>query len=130
MDISVRDQVFGGDNRAWLGSQHGTESNRSITLDVSTFTEATPYPDGFIPSGIVLGEITATGLFGPFDPNAEDGRDTAAGHLFNSIPVSAGATNLGAPLLDHGAVVESKLPAASGLDATAKADLAGQIRYR
>ena len=130
MDISVRDQVFGSENRAWLGSQHGTESNRSITLDVSTFTEATHYPDGFIPSGIVLGEITATGLFGPFDPNAEDGRDTAAGHLFNSIPVSAGATNLGAPLLDHGAVVESKLPAASGLDATAKADLAGQIRYR
>lgn len=130
MDISVRDQVFGGDNRAWLGSQHGTESNRSITLDVSTFTEATHYPDGFIPSGTVLGEIEATGLFGPFDPNAVDGRDTAAGHLFNSIPVSADATNLGAPLLDHGAVVESKLPAASGLDATAKADLAGQIRYR
>lgn len=130
MDISVRDQVFGSENRAWLGSQHGTESNRSITLDVSTFTEATHYPDGFIPSGIVLGEIEATGLFGPFDPNAVDGRDTAAGHLFNSIPVSADATNIGAPLLDHGAVVESKLPAASGLDATAKADLAGQIRYR
>lgn len=130
MDISVRDQVFGSENRAWLGSQHGTESNRSITLDVSTFTEATHYPDGFIPSGTVLGEIEATGLFGPFDPNAVDGRDTAAGHLFNSIPVSADATNIGAPLLDHGAVVESKLPAASGLDATAKADLAGQIRYR
>lgn len=130
MDISVRDEVFGSENRAWLGSQHGTESNRSITLDVSTFTAATHYPDGVIPSGVVLGQITATGLFGPFDPNATDGRDTAAGHLFNSIPVSAGATNLGAPLLDHGAVVESKLPAASGLDATAKADLAGQIRYR
>lgn len=130
MDLTVRDEVFGSENRAWLGSQHGTESNRSITLDVSTFTAATHYPDGFIPSGVVLAEITASGLFGPFDPNAEDGRDTAAGHLFNSIPVRTGATNIGAPLLDHGAVVESKLPAASGLDATAKADLAGQIRYR
>jgi hypothetical protein len=79
---------------------------------------------------VVLAEITATGLYGPFDPDAEDGRDTAAGHLFNSTPVAAGATHLGAPLLNHGAVVESKLPAASGLDATAKADLAGQIRYR
>lgn len=130
MDLSVRDEVFGSENRAWLGSQHGTESNRSITLDVSTFTEATHYPDGVIPSGVVLGEITASGLFGPFDPDAEDGRDTAAGHLFNSTPVRAGVTNIGAPLLDHGAVVESKLPAASGLDETAKADLAGQIRYR
>lgn len=130
MDLSVRDEVFGSENRAWLGSQHGTQSNRSITLDVSTFTEATHYPDGYIPSGVVLGEITATGLFGPFDPDATDGRDTAVGHLFNSTAVRAGATNIGAPLLDHGAVVESKLPAASGLDATAKADLAGQIRYR
>ena len=130
MDLSVRDEVFGSENRAWLGSQHGTDSNRTITLDVATFTAATHYPDGFIPSGVVLAEITASGLFGPYDPNAEDGRDTASGHLFNSIAVRAGATRLGAPLLDHGAVVESKLPAASGLDASAKADLAGQIRYR
>lgn len=130
MDLTVRDEVFGSENRAWLGSQHGTESNRTITLDVSTFTAATHYPEGFIPSGVVLGQITGSGLFGPFDPNALDGRDTAAGHLFNSTPVKAGATNIGAPLFDHGAVVESKLPAASGLDATAKADLAGQIRYR
>ena len=130
MDLTVRDEVFGSENRAWLGSQHGTESNRSITLDAAAFTAATHYPEGFIPSGIVLAEITSSGFYGPYDPEAIDGRDTAAGHLFNSIPVSAGATNLGAPLLDHGAVVESKLPAASGLDATAKADLAGQIRYR
>ncbi len=132
MDLTVRDEVYGSENRAWLGSQHGTESNRSITLDVAAFTAATHYPpDGYIPpSGTVLAEITASGLFGPYDPDAEDGRDTAAGHLFNSIKVATGATRLGAPLLDHGAVVESKLPADSGLDALAKADLAGQIRYR
>ncbi|MGY5764978.1 head decoration protein [Brachybacterium sp. DNPG3] len=130
MDLTVRDEVFGSENRAWLGSQHGTESNRSITLDVAAFTAATHYPNGVIPSGTVLAVIAASGLYGPYDPDAEDGRDTAAGHLFNSTPVRAGATKLGAPLLDHGAVVESKLPAASGLDALAKADLAGQIRYR
>lgn len=130
MDLTVRDEVFGSENRAWLGSQHGTESNRSITLDVSTFTAETHYPDGHIPSGVVLGEITATGQFGPYDDAATDGRETAAGHLFNSTPVRAGATAIGAPLLDHGAVVESKLPAGHGLDAAAKADLAGQIRYR
>lgn len=130
MDLTVRDEVFGSENRAWLGSQHGTESNRSITLDAAAFTAATHYPEGFIPSGTVLAVITDSGFYGPYDPEAIDGRDTAAGHLFNSTPVRAGATTIGAPLLDHGAVVESKLPANSGLDATAKADLAGQIRYR
>lgn len=129
MDLTVRDEVFGIENRAWLGSQHGTESNRSITLDAALFTAATHYPDGYIPSGVVLGR-TAAGLYGPYDAAATDGRETAAGHLFNSIPVRAGATNIGAPLLDHGAVVESKLPAGHGLDASAKTDLAGQIRYR
>lgn len=130
MDLSVRDEVFGVENRAWLGSQHGTQSNRSITLDASAFTEATHYPEGFIPSGVVLGQITGSGLFGPYDDTATDGREVAAGHLFNSVPVRAGATNIGAPLLDHGAVVESKLPAGHGLDAAAKTDLAGQIRFR
>ena len=130
MDLSVREEVFGSENRAWLGSQHGTDSNRSITLDVSTFTGATHYPDGFIPSGVVVGEITASGLFGPYDDTAVDGRAIAAGHRCTSIPGRARAPNLGAPLLDHGAVVESKLPADHGLDEAAKTDLAGQIRYR
>lgn len=130
MDLTVRDEVFASENRAWLGSQHGTESNRSITINAALFTAATHYPDGFIPSGVVLGRVTASGLYGPYDPAALDGRETAAGHLFNSTPVRAGATNIGAPLLDHGAVVESKLPAGHGLDAAAKTDLAGQIRYR
>lgn len=130
MDISVRDQVWGGDDRAWLGSQHGTDSNRTITLDVAKFDKTKHYPTGKIPSGIVLGRITASFLYGPYDPAASDGRETAAGFLFNSTVVPAGATRLGAPLLDHGAIDESELPANSGWDAAAKADLAGQIRTR
>lgn len=130
MDLTVRDEVYGAENRAWLGSQHGTSSNRTITLDVTAFTAATHFPDGVIPSGTVLAEITDSGLFGPYDPAAEDGRGDAAGHLYNSTQVKTGVTHIGAPLLDHGAVVESKLPAGHGLDESAKADLAGQIRYR
>ena len=130
MDLTVRDEVFAVENRAWLGSQHGTDSTRSITLDVSKFTADTHYPTGVIPSGIVLGQITDGGLFGPYDPAATDGRQTPAGHLYNSTKVATGATRLGAPLLDHGAVVEDKLPTGHGLDAAAKTALAGQIRYR
>lgn len=129
MDLSVRDQVYGGENRAWLGTQHGTQSNRSITLDVAAFTAETHFPDGVIPSGILLAKITASGLYGPYDATATDGRATPAGHLFDSVPVKAGATRLGAPLYWHGAVVESRLPAGAGVDAAAKTALQGQITY-
>lgn len=129
MDLSVRDEVFGGENRAWLGSQHGTQSNRSITIDASLFTAGTHYPDGVIPSGILVAEVGTSGIFGPYDAAATDGRETPAGHLFNSIKVATGAKNIGAPLFWHGAVVESKLPGAAGVDAAAKTALAGKITY-
>lgn len=127
MDLSVRDEVYGAENRAWLGTQHGTQANRSITLDVALFTQATHYPDGQIPSGILLGKVTATGLYGPYSAAATDGRQNPAGFLFDTTRVATGAKRLGAPLYWHGAVVESKLPAGHGVDAAAKTALRGAI---
>lgn len=129
MDISVRTTTYGVENRSWLGSAHGTEATRTVTLDVSAFTEATHYPDGYIPSGVVLGRITASGLYGPYDNAAVDGRELAAGFLFNSTTVN-GTADLGAPLLEHGMVIEDKLPSNSGLDAAAALEMAGRIVIR
>lgn len=130
MDISVRTVGFGVEDRSWLGSAHGTDATRTITLDVSTFDEATYFPDGYIPSGIVLGRITASGMFGPYDDAASDGREVAAGFLFNSVNVTEGGANVGAPLLEHGMVIEAKLPANSGLDVAAAVEMAGRIVVR
>lgn len=66
MDLSVRSETFGADDQTWLGSAHGTSSARSITLDTSAFTAGTHYPDGYFKSGLPLGKITASGLYGPF----------------------------------------------------------------
>lgn len=130
MDISVRSESFGTENRSWLGSAHGTDATRSITLDVSAFTEATHFPDGYIPSGTVLGRITATGLYGPYDDAAVDGREIAAGFLFNSTKAATGGADVGAPMLEHGMVLEANLPANSGLDAAAALEMAGRIVVR
>lgn len=129
MDISVRSETWGVEDRSWLGSAHGTEATRTITLDVSAFTEATHYPDGYIPSGTVVGRITATGLYGPYSAAAADGRQNAAGFLFNSITIK-GTADVGAPLLEHGMVIEDRLPANSGYDAAAGTDMAGRIVVR
>lgn len=129
-DISVKSDTYQAEDRSWLGSAHGTEATNTITLDVSSFTEGTHYPNGFIPSGVVLGRISATGLYGPYSNGAGDGREVAAGHLFDSTKVPTNGADVGAPLFVHGQVVEANLPTNHGLDANAKTDLAGRITYR
>lgn len=142
LDIAVETEGFeGNEDRRWIGSRMGMLDCRSVTLDVSTFLAAHVTAKGAIPSGTVLGKITATGLYGPYDPAAGDGRETAAGFLFNTTKVGNGsgvdlatAPDQGVPLYWHGIIKESKLPAFAGtvageLDAAAKVDLAGFIRF-
>lgn len=122
-DISVSTTGYQVENRSWLLSAHGTDpgANPSVTLDVSKFTAGTHYPNGYIPSGIDLGKVTATGLYGPYDNTATDCRETSAGLLYSSLAVRAGATKIGGALVVHGFVKESKLPFA--IDTAGKADL-------
>ncbi len=133
MRIDVRSEgPWNPEDRSWLASSHGTTATRSITLDPTLFTANTHYPNGYIPSGMLLGEVSATpGIFGPYDNTASDGRQTAVGHLFNSTPIAVGQTaKVGAPLFEHGFVRVAKLPANHGLDTAGRTDLAGKITYR
>lgn len=238
MDISLRPVgEWTVEDRSWLGSRDGTEVTESITLDTSTFTEGTHYPNGFVPSGTVLAKLS-NGLYGPYAaasnelqtvtitgtptggtftlswdgattaaiaynaaaaavqaalealPNilpgdvtvgggpgpdtaftvtfggryagtnvaamtasgasltggtspdvgvatttaggteSPTGEGTAVGFLFNSTVMRASGPDVGAPLLWRGVIDESELPAASGLDATAKAQLAAKFRFK
>lgn len=116
-DISVSSTNFQVEKRGWLWGTHGTGpgDNPSITLDVSTFTAATHYPNSYIPSGVVLGKITASGKYGPFESGATDGRQTAVGHLFSSVkPAVNTATPIGGALFLHGFVDPARLPFQSG----------------
>jgi len=130
MDITVRSEAFGVEDRSWLGSAHGTEATRTITLDVSAFTAGTHYPNGYIPSGTVVAQIPATGLYGPYSNGGAGGLGDAAGFLFTSVNVTEGGPDVGAPLLEHGMVIEDRLPENSGFDAGAATDMAGRIVVR
>jgi hypothetical protein len=128
-DISVRTEQHYSEDRSWLHDDHGTGMTRGVTLDLALFTEADHYPDGHLRSGLVLGIVTTSGLAGPYDDAATDGREDAIGHLFTSVAVRDSSIDVGAAVLDHGAVVEGNLPANHGLDAAAKADLP-MVAYR
>lgn len=125
--LNVTRTTLQAENRSWLRGPHGTEpgANPNVTLDVSKFTAGIHYPNGFIPSGIVLGKITASGKYGPYEAAATDGRETAAGFLFGSLTVQ-GTAPIASGLVMHGFVNAAKLPLQSGigaLDAAARVDL-------
>lgn len=127
MSIQPRTTEYAGfDDPSWLGSAHGYEATESATLDVSAFDAETHYPDGYIPGGTPVGEITASGKYGPYDDSATDGTETLAGFVAAARAVN-GQTDLVVALLTHGRVVEANLPIA--IDAAAKADVAGRIRF-
>jgi hypothetical protein len=226
------------EDRSWLASRDGTAFTQTITLLVSAFTANTHYPLGFIPSGTILGKITASGLYGPYagataevqtvtitgtptggtftltfqgettagiaynataaaveaalealsvvnvgdvtvtggpgpgtaytvtfggqyhgenvaamtasaasltggtspavavttatggGSTAVNGLEVPEGFLFNSLQVTTGAVNLGAPLLWRGAINTVRLPSSSGLDANARVALGAKFRFQ
>lgn len=129
MDLSLKQDTFSQDRRDWLGSEHGTDAPRGITLDVSKFTQATHYPDGYLVSGLPIAEITASGLYGLYDGSATDGRQNLAGFLFTGVEVvdhrGRVSTKVGGSMLVHGFVRTDRLPVT--VDAAGLADVASRI---
>ena len=96
---------------SWLGSGHGLRNARTEILDISTFTAATHYPNGYIPSGTPVAKVG--GVLVPYD--ATEGTVTAAGILAGFVLTDqrvVGTSDFPAPLFDHGRVKTANLPIA------------------
>lgn len=121
------------EDQSWLGSAHGTNAANPVTLDGDTFL--TLFPTGVVPSGTVLGKVTATGLYVPYTDAGTNGAgsDTAVGHLLTTIDLggttAATVDKVAGAILMHGEIIEAKLPTGHGLTAAAKVDVAGRIWY-
>lgn len=134
MDISVRTgRTLVNEDQRWMtGATLNMlrSSTRTVTLDRSAFDLVTAFPNGVIPSGVVLAQITATGLYAPYSDVGTGGLSTAVGFLAVSVPydrVSLATSDLIAALLWKGEVVTSFLPTGNGLDANGRTDLAAKF---
>ncbi len=133
-DISLQTTTYQVGNRQWLLAEPDAKPN--VTLDISKFTAGTHYPNGYIPSGTAVGKVTATGLFGPYDDTASDGRQTCYGFTYSDVRAirqnGTTASKVGTGAVAYDAMVSvAKLPFQSGagsIDTNGKADLA-QIRF-
>lgn len=112
-------------SRPWLLSTYGTETNKTVTLDISQFTSGTHYTPAangvpnVIKSGMPLGKVTASGLYGAYDSGASDGTQVFAGLLETDTAFNTGSTAVGAALRIVGDVDSSKLPVAFTVPAAA-----------
>lgn len=113
MDLKQSTESFAADDQSWLGSRDGVEFAHSVTLNTSLFTANTHYPNGFFPSGLPLGRVTATGLVGPYESGATDGRQTLIGFLLFSLRTPKdGTSNVVGAALERGRVRTDRLPVA------------------
>jgi Bacteriophage lambda head decoration protein D len=64
----------------------GKFDNNRANAQVMVAAKATEYK-----SGTVLGKVTATGIYAPLDPNANDGTQTFAGIMWARRPANAAA---------------------------------------
>lgn len=133
-DISLQTTNYQVGNKQWLLQEPKVKLN--VTLDISKFTQATHFPNGYIPSGTVIGIVTATKLAAPYDPAASDGSQTAYGITYADVRAvrqnGSVATKVGTGAVVNDAIVSvGKLPFQSGkgsIDSAGKTALA-QIRF-
>lgn len=125
MDLALKSTTKYVENRTWLRSPLSARTH-SATLDVSTLTKSAHYPNDYMPSGMALGKITATGLYSNYDAAAVDGTQTCVGLLFSSVVV--GSADVGIAVMHAGDIISTALPTQGAVtdgdwDAAAAVDL-------
>lgn len=123
-------------NREWLAALHGTDSTDTITLDLNLFTDGVHYqcgtgcdPYGRVLSGVAVGRVAESGLYGPYDPAGTCGRQVLRGFVFAEAPFAPGQQRVPAALLWHGSVIANKVPGGIDLAELCWHPRAAQIRF-
>ena len=101
MQLNVATEAWGSGNQTWLGSAHGTDVARTVTIDGSTSSGF----DGVIPSGTPLKSV-AGGKYAPVTA----AEDTLAGFLLTDQSFN-GTGDVIAPMVWHGRIRADRLPA-------------------
>lgn len=96
-------ETYGAGDQSWLGSTHGIGNCRTATLDVSAFTAATHYPNGYIPSGTPV-NVADEGAATPYTGAAGE----RLGFVFTDQRVTG--EDIPAPVLRHGIVKADRVP--------------------
>lgn len=106
MDLKMTKESYGGSKLSWLGSRHGVENARTVTID------RTKLAAGVVTAGVVLAGTPLAKSGAKVAPYTGDEAEEFVGFLLTDQAVKAGGGDIVAPLLDHGRVIVAKLPVA------------------
>lgn len=123
MALRQRHTSYGVDDPSWRISRDGKGTERTITLDIDSFPEATYWPQGFIPSGVPVKKGATGDKYVPATTGAIEGFLAEAVHM-----VDAEEDPL-APLMWRGVVAPGLLPLGLSVDAAGRTSVAGRIRF-
>lgn len=114
-DLSTRTiKTYGNEDQRWVapGGQSGLRDMDTITLDRSGFDLVTNFPNGFIPSGVVLAKLTATGLYVPYAGRASEVQSIAVDATGGTFTITFdGATTAAISATATAAAVQAALEA-------------------
>lgn len=112
------------ESNIFWGTQPVVTAQYSFADIVSTATDSTNSPTTILRPGLILGKITATGLWTAYSPTATDGSQQAVGILVTEVnmndPVTASVANRVASIAVSGPVKASAL---YGLDYVSRKQL-------
>lgn len=108
----MQSENLGTGDQSWLGSSHGINDCRTELLDISAFTEATHFPNGYIPSGTPVAKVSGSLVPYTSAEATTTGAGVLAGFLFTDQKV-VGDKDFAVPVLDHGRVRSAKVPTGS-----------------
>lgn len=122
--LGTSTETFGAGDQSWLGSRHGTDVAKTVTLDPADWSAK--ISDGRIKSGEPYALVD--GLAVPYDADAKVGGEGAdkdnpgpaailAGFLLTDQSVTSGRGNVTAPGVWHGRIILSNLPSTVAADA-------------
>ncbi len=111
----LKTETFGSGDQTWLASDHAIGNAHTGTIHLSAFTAATHYPNGYLPSGLIV-NIANLGAIAPFT-GTEGGK---LGFVLFNQPV-VGSGDFAAAVIWHGSINKANLPVTTNLPATAPA---------
>ena len=106
---------YGAGDYSWLLNTHGVNDGGQGVLDVSAFTKATHYPDGYLPSGLFF-NVANPLVIVPFTGGAGE----KLAFLMGDHPTD-GVEDPNVAFLFHGSIRTEFLPVKTNLPAAAPA---------
>lgn len=111
--FKIRTETFGAGDQSWMGSAHGMDDAKSVTLDPGAWAGKLT-PAGVLRAGEAMSVDSGTKMVVPYVA----GSNSLAGFLLTDQSIRSDGGPATVPMVWHGRIILSKLPSPVPADAS------------